>query len=68
MPRAKGWRRSEARKSALRKAARGKTKEDGDGLDRLPDGGQDDSADLTDIGSASLAGLPACPSVYGYDL
>ena len=68
MPRGKGWRRSEARKSALRKAARGKTKEDGDGPDCLPDGGRDDPTDLTDIGSVPLAGLPEWPSVHGYDL
>ena len=68
MPRGKGWRRSEARKSALRKATKGKTTEDGDGPDCLPDGGRDDPADLTDIGSVPLAGLPAWPSVHGYDL
>ena len=68
MPRAKGWRRSEARKSVLRKGTRGKTKEDGDRPDCLPDGGRDDPADLTYIGSVPLAGLPIWPSVHGYDL
>ena len=61
MPRAKGWRRSEARKSALRKAARGKTKEDGDSPDCLPDGGRDDPVDLTDDTAISKLKLALMP-------